>query len=279
MTETWHAEPGDIARYAAGVIDATRAGSIEAHLVTCPHCRARMAEVAGAPDADGSRLDATWLAIVDTLDAPRPTVVERMARRLGVRDDTARVLAATPSLQGSWLLAVVVALGFATVAARTGTDRGLALFLALAPLLPVAGVAASFGPGFDPTWEITAAAPGGGFRLLLLRATAVFTTTLAVATAASVALPGLSWTAAAWVLPALALTLASLALSTFTTPERACTAVAVTWLVAVVATAQESRHVLTAFGAGGQLSLAAVAVVAAVLVASRRDTFEIRSQL
>jgi lipopolysaccharide export LptBFGC system permease protein LptF len=96
---------------------------------------------------------------------------------------------------------------------------------------------------------------------------------------ASVALPGLSWTAAAWVLPALALTLASLALSTFTSPERASAAVAVSWIVAVLFSAYVTRHVLSAFGANGQLCLAGVAVVAAVLVARRRDTFEIRSQL
>jgi hypothetical protein len=136
MSETWHAEPGDIARYAAGAIDDTGAGSIEAHLVTCAHCRAQVAQV-----ADTGRLDASWLAIVDTLDRPRPTVVERVARGLGVRNDTARVLAATPSLQRSWLLAVVVAFGFAVLAAQGGTDRGLALFLVLAPLIPVAGVA------------------------------------------------------------------------------------------------------------------------------------------
>ncbi|MEA2686386.1 MAG: hypothetical protein QOE93_1581 [Actinomycetota bacterium] len=276
----WHAEPDDLVRYMAGAVDDTRAGSIEAHLVTCAHCRAQMGQLGTAADsAARTRLDATWLAIVDTLDAPRPSVVERVARRLGVPADTARVLAATPSLQGSWLLAVVVALGFATVAAQSGTDRALAFFLVLAPLIPVVGVAAAFGPGLDPTWEITAAAPGGGFRLLLLRATAVFATTLAVATVAAMALPDLSWTAAAWVLPALALTLASLALSTFTTPERAATAVAVAWIVAVLASAAETRDALTAFGAGGQLSLAAVAVVAAVLVVQRRDAFEIRSQL
>ncbi|MEA2827230.1 MAG: hypothetical protein QOG43_1669 [Actinomycetota bacterium] len=283
MSEIWHAERGDIARYAAGVIDDTRAGSIEAHLVRCADCRALLADVAGAagPDtgAGRNRLDATWLAIVDTLDDPRPTVVERVIRRLGVRHDTARILAATPSLQGSWLLAVVVALAFATVAAQTGTDQGLALFLVLAPLIPVAGVTAAFGPDLDPTWEITAAAPGGGFHLLLLRAAAVFATTLAVATVASLTLPGLSWTAAAWVLPALALTLASLALSTFTSPERAAAAVSVAWILGVLVSGQETRDVLAAFGADGQFSLAAVALVAAVLVARRRDSFEIRSQL
>lgn len=274
MSESWHAENGDIARYAAGTIDDTRAGSIEAHLVACPDCRAQLTD-----RADHGRLDRAWVGIADIVDMPRPTVVERVMRRIGVGADTARLLAATQSLQGSWLVAMVLALGFAVLAAQTSGDRGLAVFLVLAPLIPVIGVAAAFGPGLDPTWEITAAAPAGGVRLLLMRAAAVFAATFTTAAVSSLALPGLSWTAAAWVLPALALTLASLALSTFTTPERAATTVAVAWLVVVLASAQASRHVLGAFGAGGQLSVAVVAVVAAVLVARRRDSFEIRSQL
>jgi len=277
MTETWHADPRDIAGYAAGAIDDTRAGSLEAHLVTCAHCRQQLTGVADG--AERARLDGAWMGIVDALDAPRPTVIERVARRLGVRADTARLLAATPSLQGSWLLAVVLALGFVTVAARSGSDRGLLMFLTVAPLIPVAGVAAAFGPSLDPTWEITAAAPGGGLRLLLLRASAVFGATFLAAAMSSVALPGQSWTAAAWVLPALALTLASLALSTYTSPERAATAVAVGWIVVVLVSALETRNLLTAFDAGGQFGLALVAVVAAILVARRRDSFEIRSQL
>ncbi|MGH9225975.1 MAG: zf-HC2 domain-containing protein [Acidimicrobiales bacterium] len=274
MTETWHADLGELAGYAAGAIDDTRAGSIEAHLVTCAHCRDQVAAV-----ADRGRLDKAWSGIVDTLDTPRPTVVERVLRRTGVGADTARLLAATPSLQGSWLLAVVLALGFVTLAAQSGTDRGLVMFLTVAPLIPVAGVAAAFGQGLDPTWEITAAAPGGGFRLLLLRASAVFGATFAAAAVSALALPGQSWTAAAWVLPAFALTLASLALSTFTSPERAATAVAVGWIVVVTASATETRDLLTAFAAVGQLSLAVVAVLAAILVARRRDSFEIRSNL
>ncbi len=277
MSETWHADRRDIAGYTAGTIDDTRAGSIEAHLVTCASCRD---QVTGLADrADRARIDRVWTSVVDTLDTPRPTVVERVVRRFGVRADTARLLAITPSLQGSWLLAVVLALGFATVAAQSGTDRGLAVFLIVAPLIPVAGVAAAFGPGIDPTWEITAAAPGGGFRLLLQRASAVLGATFALASAAAVTLPGLSWTAAAWVLPALGLTLASLALSTYTSPERAATAVSLGWIVVVTASAHKTRDLLSAFDAGGQLTLTVVAVVAAILVARRRDSFETRSQL
>lgn len=276
MNDTWHADAGDIARYATGAIDDTRADSIEAHLVTCARCRAQLA---GAAVASHDRLDQAWAGIVDVLDAPRPGVVERVLHRIGVRADTARLLAATPSLRGSWLVAVSVALAFAAIAAQSGTDRGLAVFLMVAPLIPVAGVAAAFGSALDPTWEVTTAAPGAGFRLLLLRAAAVFATTAVLAAAAALALPGLSWTAAAWILPALALTLTTLALSTVTSSERAAIGVSLTWVLVVMGAALESRDLLSAFGPSGQLVLATVAVVAAVLVAQRRDAFEVRGQL
>lgn len=274
MSQAWHADPNDIARYVSGTIDTTRATSIEAHLVTCAHCRVQVAGV-----TDTSRLDAAWAGVVDVLDSPAPNLLERVLRRVGMRDRTARLLAATPSFQGSWLVAIILALAFATLAAQSGTDRGLAVFLLVAPLLPVASVAVAFGPGIDPTWEMTSAAPGAGFRLLLLRAAAVFTSSLVLAAVASLALPGQSWTAAAWVLPALALTLASQALSTFTSPERASVAVAVTWVVVVLASAHETRDLLAAFSSSGQVALAIVGFASAVLVAQRRDSLEIRSQL
>ena len=63
----------------------------------------------------------------------------------------------------SWLLAEAVALGFA-VARGQRRDRHDAdvvrfLFLVVAALLPVAGIAVAFGPGVDPAYEIGAAAP------------------------------------------------------------------------------------------------------------------------
>ena len=68
-------------------------------------------------------------------------------------------------------------LAFAALAARE--DRpGLVFFLALAPLIPVAGIAAAFGPGVDPTFEIGLAAPLRSSKLLLIRCTAVLVASL-----------------------------------------------------------------------------------------------------
>jgi len=270
---TWHADTAQLARYASGDIDDAHVASVEAHLLSCAECRDRV-----AASLDSSRLDRVWSGVVDTVDLPRPGVVERFLRRLGVADHIARLLAATPSLQLSWLLAVTTALAVAVVAARE-SHRGLALFLVVAALAPLAGVAAAFGPGADPTYEITVASPVSGLRLLLLRSCAVFATTVAAAGAASLTLPGLDWTAAAWVLPALALSLATLAVATVLRPEPAAVTVAVVWVASVLAGGSAAGDWLAAFGRIGQLAFCAVGVLAAMVVFHRRFAFEMGAHL
>ena len=139
---------------------------------------------------------------------------ERALARVGVRDDIARLLGATPSLRISWFGAAAAAIGFSSWAARSGKPAATMVFLVVAPLLPVAGVAAAYGPWVDPMHEVTQAAPLSSFRLILLRATSVLVVAAVVIGLAAVALPGAGWTAFAWILPSLGLTLASLALST-----------------------------------------------------------------
>jgi hypothetical protein len=170
------------------------------------------------------------------------------------------------------------------VVAAHGSSGGPLLFLLLAPLLPVTGVAAAYGPGIDPTHELALAAPMSGFRLLLLRATAVLAGTTALAAVAAVALPPLGWLAAAWLLPALGLTLASLALATAMHPTAAAGAVAGAWVGAVLATQWAAvRHLReplngpvgsVLFHPIGQLAILAVAVLAALLIARRHDRFD-----
>ena len=108
------------------------------------------------------------------------------------------------SLAGSWLAASAVALAFAALATAAGSERaGFAAFLVIAPLVPMAGVALAFGPGLDPTYQITVAAPVSTARIVMLRSLAVVGAALPVIVALSVALPGWSALAFAWLLPAL----------------------------------------------------------------------------
>jgi hypothetical protein len=266
---TWHADRALLARYAGGSIDEARALSIEAHLLRCPECRSRL-----AGEAPRLTLNVVWEGILSSVEAPAPPLAERALLRAGVPDHVARLLGATRSLRLSWLIAVAIALGFAGAAARLGGE--IALFLIVAPLIPVAGVAAAYGPGVDPTYEVGLAAPMRSFKLLLIRAAAVLVTSTALAGLASLALPRLDWSAAAWLLPSLALTAAGLALSSFTSPGRAFGLVAFVWIASVAAVDLSANASLAAFGPGGQLTFVAVTVLAGVVLFGRREFFDQR---
>lgn len=274
MTTTWHADSDLLARYVQGTIDDAHAYSLEAHLLACERCRLKV-----AGEADSRFLESTWAGVVDVLDAPRPGVVERGLLGLGVRDHVARLLAATPSLSLSWFLAEAIALGFAVTAADAATghgrgDLGLLLFLVVAALLPVGGVAAAYGPRVDPTYEVTLSAPMRSFRLLLIRATAVLSTSVALAGVAALALPLLDWRAVAWLLPSFALTLATVALATWVRPHVAAFGVALTWVLIAMVAALDRTDRLVVFRGVGQIAFLIVVAVSVLALARRREAFE-----
>jgi hypothetical protein len=268
MTLQWHADPEVVARYADGALDEARAYSLEAHLLRCDECRTLLSRVA---DRGGG--DRMWAEIEEAVDAPRIGPVERVLLRLGIPDHVSRLLAATPSLRLSWFGAVGVALGFAVLASH-GDHAGLAVFLGMAPLIPVAGIAAAFGPGIDPTYEIGLAAPLRSFRLLLFRSTAVLVASLVLIGLAALALPTLDWRAAAWLLPAFALTLVTLAASTIVEPVPAAVGVASGWIFSVVVVGRLAGDGVAAFRATGQVLCLAMIAVAGLIVARRSEAFE-----
>ncbi|MGH8901739.1 MAG: zf-HC2 domain-containing protein [Egibacteraceae bacterium] len=269
-TMSWHADEALLSRYAFGEIDQVTAMSLEAHLTRCASCRSRLPEF-----VDVTRLHRGWEVVLGAVDAPRRGPLESLLVRMSVADGTARLVAATPSLRASWLAAVTVALGFAVVAAhQVASVKGLLTFLVVAPLLPLAGVAVAYGPGVDPMYEIGVAAPLSSSRLLLLRAAAVLTATVALAGLAGLMLPGPHWAAVAWLLPALGLVLGSLALSTMIEPLRAAAVVGVAWVVAAVVVTVPAANKLVLFSAAGQIVFALLAAGAGLAITRRREAFE-----
>jgi hypothetical protein len=256
MTTAWHLDQDLVRRYASGATDGVLAASIEAHLVACGECRRRL-----APAVDRGRLDAVWAEVADSVDTPRAGPFERLLQLIGVRPDTARLLAATPSLRASWLAAVAAALAFAALAA--GSDqRGHLLFLTVAPLAPVAGVALAFGRAGDPTYEIAVATPYSAFRLLMVRTVAVLATTVPIAVAAAVVFAGPTGMAAAWLLPALALTATTLALAERVEPVYAGAGVSIVWLAVTVTAWPATAGPPALFGPAAQLIFLALALLA-----------------
>jgi len=266
----WHVHHDLLERYARGDAEPAHAFSIEAHLPSCPLCREQIAQL-----ADGARAARVWEGIEERLDTPRRGPVEAGLVRAGLHEHVARLLGATPALRLSWLLACALVLALAVWAANH-RETGLALFLALAPLLPLAGVAAAYGPDVDPTYEVALAAPMRSFGLLLIRALAVLVTTTALAAVAALALPGLQWSAAAWLAPSLGLTLASLALATRMGALIACVSLAALWILAVGVGWRVAQEPLAVFGVAGQVTCATVAAVALLVIARNADSFERR---
>ncbi|MGY0234412.1 zf-HC2 domain-containing protein [Longispora urticae] len=261
--EDWHVDEDLLAAYATGELPADRAWSVEAHLPDCARCRADATRLVDPTRL--SRIRADLVAAVDVRHRPG----EALLTRLGVPEHTARLLGATPALRLSWLTAVIGLLATAVLAAYVweGPGAGLA-FLAVAPVLPVLGVAAAFGRGVDPTYELTLTAPVNGFRLLLLRTTAVLASTVAIAVVGACTLPGPAPTALAWLVPALALTALTLAVSSVIAAPVAAAAVCAGWLWLVVAA---DTRLSTGPGQGG---LVLLAVGAALVVYLRRARFD-----
>ncbi len=264
---SWHIDEPTLARYVAGEASAAVAASAEAHLTTCTDCRARL-----APQVNRRRLDAVWREVDDRVQLTGRPWLERMLARGGVGAGPARLLAATPSLKASWLGSLAGAVVFAVVFAGA-SPAGLLGYLTLAPMLPVAGVAAAYGRFADPAYELAVAAPYSMLRLLLIRSVAVVGSTVVLTSLGSLALLDRGWTAVAWLLPAFALSATTLALSARVTPVWAAAGVLTTWVALVLLVRRADDADLAAFGAAGQLVALAVLVVAAAAVVRQRPAF------
>lgn len=254
----WHADDTLLVRYVRGDADAVAGTSLEQHFVHCAQCRSRMADqVAAEP------LEALWGRIRGETQAPSPTLLQRVLQWAHVSDGDALLVATAPSLRGAWLAGMAATLGFTLLAEMYRGRAGLVLFLLVAPLIPVAGVATAHGPDTDPSYEVSGAAPYPAARLLLLRTAAVLATSTPLALVAGL-VPGYGRTGVLWLVPALTFTAVVLAASTWTTPVRAATVVAVGWAFAVIVSSQRFEPALVLSPA--LLSAYVVLGIAAALV-------------
>ncbi|MFJ9349773.1 zf-HC2 domain-containing protein [Streptomyces sp. NPDC101237] len=302
MRKSWHASEDLTLRYADGSLPDPDAWSLEKHLETCAGCAARVS-AAVRRTAAGPVLDETRGAV---LTAVSPAREARGTAAHQVRESAAggrgtgrparahprrapRAKAALwslgPAVRGSWLLALLCVVVGALLLARAADYAATrTLLLTVAPVIPVAGVALSYGPHADPLHEITAATPSGGLRLALVRTAAVLAVSLPALALTGAALPASGAPgAAAWLLPGLALTLGSLALASYVGCRTATAVTGGGWLAAVLVPAVAAHGGPFTARLAGQLSArfdgsqavwAAAAVACAALLAVRRDAYD-----
>ncbi|KIE28033.1 membrane protein [Streptomyces sp. MUSC 125] len=292
---SWHVSADLAARYAGGVLPETEAWSLEKHVESCAGCASRVSEAVHGTTAGAVLAQARKAVLAAAPEPPRlppapaATPPSRPARpKAPVASRLARLLwAAGPAVRGAWLPAVLVVAGGALgLAYGTGFPGARALLLAVAPVVPVAGVTLSYGPHADPLHEIAASTPGGGLRLALTRTVAVLAVSLPLLTLTGLLLPASGApAAAAWLLPGLALALGSLALASFLGCRTAAWLTGGGWLCAVLApvptspagasTARLAGQLSRCLdGVGAQSAWAAAAVLSAALLAVRRAAFD-----
>ena len=268
---TWHITPELARGYADGSAAGAPSSSVEAHLLACDACRGLVAS-----EAPTGRLDSVWAEIQEQVDAPRPTWVERLLTRLGVSPADARLLAAAPSLQVSWLLGLLAVLSFAAAGAAASSDeRGLRGFLTVAPLVPVIAVAGAYGRRIDPTYEVTQSTPYPTYRLLLLRVVAVLSVSVALTAVFSLFVDA-GWMAMAWLLPSLAMVGVVLVLTRHMELPVAAGSVVAGYALAVTAMASRNEVVVVALAERTQLvslSVAVACLAVVVLSPARRAAF------
>ncbi|MFE9018871.1 zf-HC2 domain-containing protein [Streptomyces sp. NPDC007808] len=300
----WHASDDLVTRYADGSLPEPDAWSLERHLESCGSCASRVSgavrltpagpvlaelreAVLGAAPRDARAAAGAPAPAPESVRLPDGTPT-RVRRRgvLAVGSRLTRMLwAAGPAVRGAWSLAVLcVALGAVALARGAGFEGARPLLLAVAPVVPVLGVASSYGAHADPLHEITAATPSAGLRLVLIRTAAVLAVSLPLLTSAGLLLPSSGAPAAvAWLLPGLALTLATLALAAWIGIRAATALTGGGWLCAVLApvltapgrplTRLAEQLSACLDGAPAQGAWAGAALVCAALLAARRPDF------
>jgi Putative zinc-finger len=281
----WHPHQEMLADYAAGGVAEVAAWSIETHLEACPSCRAAV-----SAHVDGDRLARNRAVLLALTAVPEMGWPTRLAGRCGVPEHVLVLLAATPSLRRSWLLAVLGVLAAVTGEAvlvqylwpahsgspGVGVDPHAAVlgpFVLLGPLLVLAGVSAAFLPALDPSARLTVAAPFSSVTLLLVRSMSALLAALVPVVCAALLLPGPGWLPAALLLPSLAVCALALAVATAVGPVAAVVSAAVSWALPVLVLAV-TRSPLVTVRDHGQALYGVVLALAAFVVFVRRDRFE-----
>lgn len=275
--QTWHASDGVLASYVAGQLGRVTAASVEAHLLACASCRAGI-----QPFAPTERLARNLALLHSRIDAPPIPRVERLLQRLGLPERITRLLVVTPSARLAWLIAVASAVAAAAVAADLSgsSQRGLFAFLVGAPLVPLGVVSTTFATRSDPAREVVVATPTPALELLLVRSVAVLVPAVVLTVLAAVVVPGHDGEATLWLLPALGLATATLALGSWLPVRAVSWVLGAGWVAAAIVSVRGAPRAdlvehYVAFRPAGQAVIVAIILASAAVVAVRRNAFDV----
>lgn len=270
---SWHVDEELIDRFVGNdPLDQVTSASIEQHLATCASCQQSVSERT-APYL----LDLVWSGVADGVDRSESGRLDWWLVRSGFEPRHARLLGATAGLRVATVVAVAFVVAVIVWASRVADAAGL--FLALAPVVPTGLVAITFAVNADPAGECGLSTPGFGLPLLIRRALAVEVLALVVLGAGSlfVSLDGAR--AIAWLLPATALSAATVAAGSRLPTTHAAGALLAVWFgvltIGEVIGDRDGRAPFAdaaVFGVAGQLVLLALLAGSIVVVHSQRHT-------
>ena len=283
MQQEWHIDADDLAGYVAGTSRSTARSSIEAHLVTCESCRSALTDhvagreyagtvTAGPTTDDVVTDDRMWSAIVDRVDGGN-RVLARSSRLLHVSVSSPPLALATTLLAG--LLIVFVCL------ARADAPRfATTVLVALGPLVPLIGAGLAFGRHVDPAGAMATSAPLAASRVAATRALVVTIVACAVGLMVSPLTTLGPADSLVWLLPALAVTAVTVAISTYVDSTVPTVVFAAAWLLVVGAWLSGVPRAVRGVSTDGlasnrpavQAALLIVTLAAMAMCLARRDS-------
>ena len=275
IRQEWHIDDDELAAYASGRAGPVMLSSIEAHLIACPSCRdALIGHVHPTRDVAGNAGgadDPVWAAIASRVDRG-PRALARSTRLL-------HVSISSPPLAMMTALLAALLVAFVCIA-RLGEARyATSMLVSLGPIAPLVGARIAFGRRIDPAGTMAAAAPLAAGRVASARALVV---TLAACVAGILVSPlttiGVSHVAA-WLLPAVALSAASVAIGTYVDSTVPTIALGMAWVGVVAAWLNDVPRAVRGLTIEGlatnqpavQVALLLATFAAVAVVFARRD--------
>jgi hypothetical protein len=264
-----HPTTPSLERYASS---ATAGGSqeaawaLESHLESCAGCRGVLA---GIVERNGGPMASLLRQVEAELGSAIGRTAQTPAR--GHRRGWTRSWTAPATLPRVLMTVLVVAAAVALDLADAAADgRFPSLVLLVAPVAPLAAVAAAWSHRLDPAYEVVAASPRAGLDLVLRRTLAVLAVVIpALAVAGSL----VDVSPARWLLPCLAFTAGALALGEVVGLRQAARGLAAVWLAAVVGPSLWLERAPAVLDAASRPVWLAALLIAAALLVLRRHTY------